>query len=315
MGMERKRMRWGLAVVPAMLCIALPATQVRAETHPATFVAIDHPLAGTEPSKGQGTFPQGNNNHTVVGYYVDSGGFWFGWRYDEGRFTDINDPHADNTIPGHGTVPVAISNNGREVVGYYADLNGGYHGFMLREGQYTTLDVTFAEATGTFAQGVDDAGLISGGYLDAVGTFHGFILSRGQYTAVDYPGRAATGTVLLGMNNRGTVAAVWDEGSIPIPHGFLYRAGKVVAHIDYPGATGGTFLICVNDHMTAAGQYTDPGGTTHGFTWHRGRYTTIDDPAPGTTSGLCIADNGTMSGTSTDANGVAHGFITRSDDD
>ncbi len=114
------------------------------------------------------------------------------------------------------------------------------------------------------------------------------------------------------MNNHGTVAAVWDQGSVP--HGFLYRSGKVVAHIDYPNATGGTYAFCVNDHLTAAGQYTDAGGTTHGYTWHRGHYTTIDDPA-GTTSGLCIADNGTVSGISTDANGVAHGFITRGDDE
>jgi predicted enzyme related to lactoylglutathione lyase len=304
-------MRWGLAVITAMLCIAVPTTQVvAAETHPAAFVAIDHPGAGT--GIGQGTFPQGTNNHTVVGYYVDSGGLVFGWRYDEGRFTDINDPSADNTAAGHGTTPITLSNNGREVVGYYADATGLFHGFTLRGGRYTTLDVPFAGASGTFAQGVDDAGLISGAYLDSSGNFHGFILWDGQYRAVNYPGPAATGTALVSMNNQGTVAAVWDQGTAT--HGFLYRSGKVVAHIDDPKGAGATFPFCVNDHMTAAGQYTDAGGTTHGFTWDRGRYTTIDDPT-GTTSGLCIADNGTIVGITTDANGAAHGFITRADND
>ena len=64
--MERTRMRWGLAVIPAVLCLAVPTTQVAAaETDPAAFVTIDHPGAGT--GIGQGTFPQGPNNRTIVG--------------------------------------------------------------------------------------------------------------------------------------------------------------------------------------------------------------------------------------------------------
>jgi hypothetical protein len=306
------RMLMGLAVVPVMCGLVLPMTQVRAaEGDPGRFTAIDAPGAGTTPNQGQGTFPQGTNNHTVVGYYVDSGGRVFGWRYDDNRFTTINDPSADNTTAGRGTTPITVSNNGKVVVGYYADATGLFHGFMLRRGQYTTLHVPYAGATGTFAQGVDDAGLISGAYLDSTGTIHGFILSGGEYRAVNYAGPTATGTALISMNNRGTVAAVWDQGSIP--HGFLYRSGKVVAHIDYPNAAGGTYAFCVNDRMTAAGQYTNSDGTTHGYTWHRGHYTTVDDPV-GTTSGLCIADNGTIVGTTTDANGVAHGFMTRGEE-
>jgi hypothetical protein len=304
-------MRWGLAVIPAMLGLALPTTQVAAaETDSPAFVTIDHPGAGT--GVGQGTFPQGPNNRTVVGYYVDGGGRAFGWRYDDGRFTDINDPLADNTVPGRGTMPISQSENGREVVGAYADATGLFHGFTLRGGRYTTLDVPFAGASGTFAQGVDDAGLISGAYLDSSGNFHGFTLWRGQYTAVNYPEPEATGTALVSMNNHGTVAGVWDQGTAM--HGFLYRAGKVVAHIDDPNGAGTTFPFCVNDHMTAAGQYTDSSGTTHGFTWDGGRYTTVDDPA-GPTSGLCIADNGTITGVFTDAGGAAHGFISREGDD
>ncbi len=308
-------MRWGLALIPAMLGVAVPATQAgAAEKDPAAFVAIDHPGAGTGP--GQGTYVQGTNNDTVVGYYQDSGGRTFGWRYEDGRFADITDPLADSAplaggSPG-GTQPIGLSRNGREVVGAYADASGLFHGFSLRGGKYTTLDVPFAGAWQTFAQGVDDAGLVSGGYLDTSFVFHGFTLWHGHYTAVNYPGTTATGTALVSMNNHGTVAAVWDEGSAM--HGFLYRSGKVVAHIDDPNAAGMTFPVCVNDHMTASGQYWDSGGTTHGFTWHRGHYTTVDDPA-GPTSGLCIADNGTITGTYTDAGGAVHGFITRADDD
>jgi hypothetical protein len=302
-------MRWGLAVIPAILGLAVPATQARAaENDPAAFVAIDHPGAGT--GMNQGTFVQGPNNRTVVGYYVDTGGRTFGWRYDEGRFTDINDPLADSSVGG--TQPISLSDNGREVVGAYADATGLFHGFTLRGGQYTTLDVPFAGASGTFAQGVDNAGLVSGGYLDSSFNFHGFTLWHGRYTAVNYPAPTATGTALVSMNNHGTVAGVWDEGNAM--HGFLYRSGKVVAHIDDPNAAGMTFPLCVNDQMTAAGQYWDSGGTTHGFTWNRGHYTTVDDPA-GPTSGLCIADNGNITGTYTDAGGAAHGFITRANDD
>ena len=169
----QQRMRWGLALIPAMLCLALPATQVQAaETHQAAFAAIDHPREQANRER-PGNVPQGNNNRAIVGYYVDGGGRVFGWRYDEGRFTDINDPSADNAAPGHGTTPITLSDNGREVVGYYADATGLFHGFTLRRGQYTTLDVPFSGATGTFAQGVDDAGLISGGYLDSSETSTG----------------------------------------------------------------------------------------------------------------------------------------------
>ena len=146
-----------------------------------------------------------------------------------------------------------------------------------------------------------------------MGPSTGSACGAGHYTAVNYTGASVTGTALISMNDGGTVAAVWDQGSSMIQHGFLYRAGKVVANIDYPNATGGTWPFCVNDNMTAAGQYTDAGGTLHGFTWHRGNYATIDDPV-GTTSGLCIADNGTIVGISTDASGAAHGFITRAAD-
>ena len=124
-------------------------------------------------------------------------------------------------MAGRGTTPITLSDNGREVVGYYADAAGLFHGFTLRDGQYTTLDVPFAGATATFAQGVDDAGLVSGAYLDASGVFHGFTLWHGHYTAVNYPGPTATGTALVSMNNHGTVAAVWDQGSmiarLPVP--------------------------------------------------------------------------------------------------
>ncbi len=185
------RSRIGLAAIPVMCGLILPMTRVQAaERDPAAFTAIDAPGAGTMPNQGQGTFPQGNNNDTVVGYYVDSGGRVFGWRYEDGRFTGINDPHADTTTPGRGTTPVTLSNNGREVAGYYADATGRYHGFMLRHGQYTTLNVPFAGATATYAQGVDDAGLISGAYQDASGGFHGFILDDGHYHAVNYGGSA-----------------------------------------------------------------------------------------------------------------------------
>ncbi len=304
-------MRWGLALVLAMLCVAVPTTQIQAAAaQPTTFRAIDHPGAGT--AAGQGTFPQGNNNRTVVGYYVDSGGLVYGWRYDEGRFTDINDPSADNSVAGRGTTPVTLSDNGRQVVGYYADTAGVFHGFTLRSGTYTTLDVPFAGATATYAQGVNNAGLISGAYQDSSGGFHGFLLWHGQYSAVNYAGPTATGTALMSMNDRGAVAAVWDQGNLQ--HGFLYRGGKVIAHVDYPNASGGTWPFCVNDHLTVAGQYTDSSGTTHGFVWHHGHYTTIDDPA-GPTGGLCIADNGSISGIVTDANGAAHGFITRAKGD
>ena len=317
-GMERARhlsgrMRRGLALVPAMLCMALPATQVQAEeTHPAGFTAIDHPGAGT--AIGQGTFPQGTNNRTVVGYYVDSGGLVFGWRYEEGRFTDINDPSADSSRRPAAAPRRSPCQTTAERWWATTRTRRGCSTASPSAGASTPRWTCPSPGPREpYAQGVNDAGLVSGGYLDSSGGFHGFTLWHGHYTAVNYPGPTSTGTALVSMNDRGTIAAVWDQGPT-ITHGFLYRSGKVVAHIDYPNAAGGTFPFCVNDHMTAAGQYTDSGGTTHGFTWHSGHYTTVDDPA-GTTSGLCIADNGTIMGIYTDSNGVAHGFITRADDD
>jgi uncharacterized membrane protein len=47
------------------------------------------------------------------------------------------------------------------------------HGLLLSAGVYTTID--FPNATGTFAFGINDLGVIVGGYADSSGSLHGFL--------------------------------------------------------------------------------------------------------------------------------------------
>lgn len=75
---------------------------------------------------------------------------------------------------------------------------------------FTTIDDPLAAgASGTAANGINDAGLVVGAYFDATGE-HGFLRSSGgSFTTIDVSfGGPSSATEALGINTAGTVVGL-----------------------------------------------------------------------------------------------------------
>jgi hypothetical protein len=99
--------------------------------------------------------------------------------------------------------------------------------------------------------------------------------------------------------------------------GFVSRWGRYT-RIEVPGASGsvpagparlsGTTVGGTNDRGQIVGAYVR-GGTSHGFMWDDGRYTTIDVPGAVSSALVDINNRGQMLGSYTDRQGRTHGFV------
>ena len=82
--------------------------------------------------------------------------------------------------------------------------------------------------------------------------------------------------------------------------------------MDVPGAVQ-TRAVGINDRGQVVGEYTDASGTSHGFLWDEGRFTTIDVPKAAGTSAVDINDRGQIVGVYSDDDAVppttVHGFL------
>jgi probable HAF family extracellular repeat protein len=116
-----------------------------------------------------------NDRGEIVGSYI-LGSTTHGFVYSAGVFTMIDYPGADSTAP------TAISNNGKITGAFYPGF--GPRGFIYERGSYTSFAVPESvycvgghEHAGTFSQGVNDRGEVTGswfGYLaDQQGAYIG----------------------------------------------------------------------------------------------------------------------------------------------
>ena len=71
----------------------------------------------------------------------------------------------------------------------------------------------------------------------------------------------------------------------------------------------GTFARGINDAGQIVGYYIDSSGTSHGFLYSGGTYTTIDDALGGSTELLGINNAGQVVGYYNDSSSTAHGFL------
>ena len=97
------------------------------------------------------------------------------------------------------------------VVGTYLDTNNVYHGFLRSlDGKFTSFESPGADTkpnhfNGTFAQSINDIGVIAGFYADATGLTHGFVRSaKGTFTTFDVPG-AVNGSTPIYLNDAGAI--------------------------------------------------------------------------------------------------------------
>ncbi len=140
-----------------------------------TFTTLDDPAAGTN---GIGTLVGGINDlGQIVGGYFDANNQLHGFLYSNGRFTTLDNPAASTD---GGTVLENINNFG-QTVGVFFDANFASHAFLYSGGRFTSLDNPNAgtgDAQGTFANGINDFGVIVGQVVGSDFAFaHGLLIT------------------------------------------------------------------------------------------------------------------------------------------
>jgi uncharacterized membrane protein len=182
-------------------------------------------------------------------------------------------------VPGAVSIfPWTISDLG-VVTGFFLDssANPESHSFIRSAtGDIETFAASDAAGEKTFAQGVNDFGVVVG--YELVGpVLHGFFRApNGRITQIDVPG--ATDTYVSAVNNLGDVVGGYDFGD-PINIGFLLRDGEFASLKDPPGsAPKQNFPTAINDLGWVSGYFFDPAGVEHGYVLREGVYTIVNFP-------------------------------------
>lgn len=220
------------------------------------------------------------------------------------------------------------------VVGTYLDTNNVFHGFLRSpDGKFTSFESPGADTTpndfnGTFAQSINDRGVIAGYYADATGLTHGFVRSaEGGFTTFDVSG-AVNGSFPIYLNDVGAIVGYSLDVNL-LFHAFLrHPDGTFSVFVGPDSCTSGIPGGCYGSEATFAslfgavvGNFEDNNGNfvAHGLIRDpSGKLSTFD--APGAGSGTyqgtgCPGCNlgvnlwGAIAGSFTDANNVFHGFL------
>jgi probable HAF family extracellular repeat protein len=197
---------------------------------------------------------------------------------------------------------------------------------------FTTIDIPTPGGQFGFTSLTDISkkGKIMGGFTDSnLGPF-GFRLNDKHKPTEIRCDDDVLATAPQSINKRGEIAGfasvVIDRIPIPEPpfeilitklSGFFRDKKGRCTILDFPGATL-TEASGVNDDGNVVGDYSDAGGSSHGFTWHNGVFATFDVPFSDATSTAPTATNNVgqivgfyFDNTQTEAfpNGRAHGFL------
>ncbi len=207
---------------------------------PSTLITtVNDPSASppTPPSAPQVYGEAINASGEIVGNYLDAAGNSYGFLYDNGVYTAINDSAAGYS-GGEGTTPYDINAAGT-ISGFYVDAAGVNHGFLYSGGNFTTIDDSSAGTAagqGTIAISVNNSGEVAGFYVDGSGLSHGFIDDGGNFTTLDDPNPQAVAGTTQGIfvNNSGEVAGIYKDAN-GNDHGFIYDNGAYI-NVDDPNA-------------------------------------------------------------------------------
>jgi probable HAF family extracellular repeat protein len=227
-----------------------------------SLTTLNNPAVVNPPGEHY-TLPWGINNSTQIAGSFNQGSS-SAFLYNNGVYTTLA---SGGGLQG-GYFGQGINDAG-QVVGYsYFALGTTYgqaSGFIYTNGAFTRLNDPSAVTnpfgpTGTFAEGINNAGQVVGYYNGANGT-HGFLYSNGVYTTLDDP-LGVDGTYATAINNTGQIAGYFIGANGY--HGFVYSGGTYTT-IDDPQAAGYTFVYGINDAGQVVGSYRDASGGTHGF--------------------------------------------------
>jgi len=202
-----------------------------------TYTTIDFPGSNEHYAIGVGPLGQ------IVGTHGPAPeGPWHAFIKDESGYTSFD-------FPGMESDARAMNSSGQIVGVYNAGGSSPIHGFLKTGSTFTSID--YPGAAHTRAEGLNDAGVISGAYSDATGV-HGFVALGTTYLPVNYPGASLTHPVRL--NNLNEV--VGYQAQAGGTHGFVFKGSSFRGFdVDLPGATS-TFPFANNDSGRVVGAYT-----------------------------------------------------------
>jgi hypothetical protein len=211
-------------------------------------------------------------------------------------------------------------------------------GLSVNAGGTKTIITTFdapgagtAAGQGTFANGMNDSGAITGFIRDANSARHGYLRAPdGTFTIFDDPGAGTCstscgtigpgqGTRAYGINPSGEIVGFYSDNSARC-HGYVRAANGTFTQIDAPDAGTGPFPqgtfpseftpAGINPAGTITGFYVDASSVQHGFVRAPGGKITEFDPSGSIFSNPnAIDQTGAITGFYFDANFVGHGFL------
>jgi probable HAF family extracellular repeat protein len=135
-------------------------------------------------------------------------------------------------------------------------------------------DIIVTGAHATYANGINDAGVIVGAYIDSVETWHGMALHGSKVTTIDHPNSSAT--ACYGINSSAVIVGSYTTPSGVIT-GFEFSAGTFT-DVRPPASLTST-ATGINDDGKIVGYFLDSAEFEHGFVFdgHK-KYTQIDAP-------------------------------------
>ncbi len=211
-------------------------------------------------------------------------------------------------------------------------------GFSVNAGGTKTIITTFdapgagtAPGQGTFANGMNDTGAITGFIRDTNSARHGFLRAPdGSFTIFDDPGAGTCsfscgtigpgqGTRAYGINPSGEIAGFYSDNTGRC-HGYARAANGTFTQIDAPDAGTGPFPqgtfpseftpAGINPAGAITGFYVDASSVQHGFVRASGgKITEFDPPGSIFTNPNAIDAPGDITGFYFDANFVGHAFL------
>jgi probable HAF family extracellular repeat protein len=263
--------------------------------------------------------PQGiNDTDQIVGYFGSGASFLY--NYNTGFFF----PTGNVT----GTGDAQGINDQNVVVGSYNFQNSSNgpanHGVIypnyqsnpwpLNSGN-TTLD--YPNATSTFANGINNKGVVVGYYVKPVTGANQLLYMNGSYVGAS--GFAGFSTYGEGINDFNQYAGYYTDSN-GIAQGYVSIPGISYRTYDVLGASS-TYLYGINDAGEVVGAYVDSSGNTHGLlatvptppapaATTTYTFKTLDDPsAVFGTYAYGINKNGQIVGYYVDGNGQKNGFV------
>lgn len=212
-----------------------------------TYAGFVIPNSGT-PIKivnptGSATYVTGiNNQGTLAGFYLASGGGFNAFTYQAGTYTPVQ--------AGPNPQPSGINNRG-DIIGTFSTTGDTGTGFLLSGGTLTTFTVP-GHPLDTFPTSINDSGQIAG-YFN--GASQGFIRqSDGSIQTFDI--------LAAGINDSGVIVGS-GLGSNDNSVGEV-RIGNTDFTFTYPGAVS-TNIEGINNEGEVVGSYLDSSFTSHIF--------------------------------------------------